>query len=506
MAVPELVVAPVAPEEVEADVLVLGVRAAEGGTAELLAGGAGSLPGVDPVALGVGGAAGDLARIPGGGSVRAATVALVGVGRTVDADALRAAAATAVRRLAGTAHVALALPVEADGALAAVLEGAALGAYAYTEYRERTKAAQKAPVARVTVVGAAADEAAVRRASVLAASVALVKDLVNAPPNDLPPAALAERAVRAAEEAGATSRVWDEAALAEGGFGGILGVGAGSVRPPRLVRVGWAPEGAATTVALVGKGITFDSGGLSLKPAASMVGMKYDMTGAATVLAAVVAAARLQLPIGVTAWLCIAENLPSGSAIRPNDVLRIRGGRTVEVLNTDAEGRLVLADGLVAAGEEHPDHILDVATLTGAIITALGTRYVGAMGDDDLVARTQAAAKRAGELVWPLPLPEELRTILNSDVADIANVKIGNTAGGALVAGQFLHDFVPEREDGTPVPWVHLDIAGAAENKGGAYGATGAGPTGVMVRTLVALLEDLAAGGAAPSPSPTGRE
>ena len=329
---------------------------------------------------------------------------------------------------------------------------------------------------------------------------------MNAPPNDLPPAALADRAVQEAAEAGATAQVWDVAALEEGGFGGILGVGQGSVRPPRLVRVGWAPEGATATVALVGKGITFDSGGLSLKPGSSMVGMKDDMTGAATVLAVVAAAARLALPIAVTAWLCIAENLPSGSAIRPNDVLRIRGGRTVEVLNTDAEGRLVLADGLVIAGEEHPDAILDVATLTGAIITALGTRYVGAMGDGALVARTQAAAKRAGELVWHLPLPEELRTVLNSDVADIANVKIGSSAGGALVAGQFLREFVPEREDGTPVPWVHLDIAGAAENKGAAYGATGSGPTGVMVRTLLALLEDLAADGVAPGRSAPGEE
>jgi leucyl aminopeptidase len=312
--------------------------------------------------------------------------------------------------------------------------------------------------------------------------------------------------VHAAEEAGATATVWDEVALAEGGFGGILGVGAGSTRPPRLVRVAWAPEGAAHTIALVGKGITFDSGGLSLKPAASMVGMKYDMTGAATVLAVATAAARLGLPVGVTAWLCIAENLPSGSAMRPNDVLRIRGGRTVEVLNTDAEGRLVLADGLVAAGEEHPDAVLDVATLTGAIITALGTRYTGAMGDGALVARTQAAARRAGELVWHLPLPDELRPLLQSDVADIANVKIGSTAGGALVAGWFLKEFVPERADGSPVPWVHLDIAGSAENKGGAYGATGSGPTGVMVRTLLALLEDVAAEGFAPGVPSPGRE
>ncbi|GAA2754298.1 leucyl aminopeptidase [Amnibacterium kyonggiense] len=504
MTAPELIVTSAPAAEVEADVLVVAVRSTESDGAAVL-GDVGA--GIDLGSIGFTGTVGDGVRLPAA-DASAGSLLLIGVGRTVDPDGLRAAAANAVRRLAGTPHVALALPVEDGTALAAVLEGAALGTYAYTDYRERTKAAQKAPVARVTVVApeSADADAAVRRATVLADAVALVKDLVNTPPNDQPPAVLADRAVEAAEAAGATSRVWDEAALAEDGFGGILGVGAGSVRPPRLVRVGWEPEGAEASVALVGKGITFDSGGLSLKPAASMVGMKYDMTGAATVLAVVAAAARLALPVRVVAWLCIAENLPSGSAVRPNDVLRIRGGRTVEVLNTDAEGRLVMADGLVVAGEEHPDLILDVATLTGAVITALGTRYTGAMGDGALVARTQAAAKRAGELLWHLPLPEELRTILNSDVADIANVKIGNTAGGALVAGQFLKEFVPEREDGSPVPWVHLDIAGSSENKGGAYGATGSGPTGVMVRTLLALLEDVAAEGVAPSRPAPGRE
>lgn len=501
MAVPPLAVVAAAPQEVEADVLVLAVRSSGDGPTLLGI----ELPDLDLGSIGVTGAAGDTARLPGVG-VAASSILLVGLGKSVDADALRVAAASAVRRLAGSDHVAVALPVDDAAALAAVLEGAALGAYAYTTYRERSLAAQKPPVARITVLGSDSADDAVHRATVLAEAVALVKDLVNAPPNDLPPAVLADRAVAEAEAAGATSRVWDETALAEGGFGGILGVGAGSVRPPRLVRVGWEPEGAVASVALVGKGITFDSGGLSLKPPSSMVGMKYDMTGAATVLAAVAAAARLALAVRVTAWLCIAENLPSGSAMRPNDVIRIRGGRTVEVLNTDAEGRLVLADGLVVAGEEHPDLIVDVATLTGAVITALGNRYVGAMGDGALVARTQRAAKRAGELLWHLPLPEELRTILASDVADIANVKIGNTAGGALVAGQFLREFVPEREDGSPVPWVHLDIAGAAENKGAAYGATGSGPTGVMVRTLLALLEDVAADGVGPGVSAPGEE
>jgi leucyl aminopeptidase len=217
--------------------------------------------------------------------------------------------------------------------------------------------------------------------------------------------------------------------------------------------------------------------------------MKYDMTGAATVWAVARAVAELALPVRVTAWLCIAENLPSGSAIRPNDVLTIRGGTTVEVLNTDAEGRLVLADGIVAASEEQPDAIIDVATLTGAAMVALGNRYTGVMGDDDLVASVIATATAAGEPFWQMPFPPELRPLLNSDVADLANVKIGNTAG------HFLREFVGTRgegEDATTIPWAHLDIAGPANNSGSAYGFTGAGPTGVSVRALVALAEGFA--------------
>ncbi|MDQ1529927.1 MAG: leucyl aminopeptidase [Microbacteriaceae bacterium] len=495
MPTPELALSAASPADVAADFLVLAVRGGDHPALALPPGvepASVGLDGVDLAALGVAASAGDLVRLPAPG-LPAGTLALVGLGSALDADALRNAAAVAVRRLAGVEHVALALPATDEAGTAAVLEGAALGAYAYTAFRAKTLAAQKAPVRRVTVLGAG-DETAVRRATVLAEAVALVKDLVNTPPNELPPAVLADRAVAAAEGTEVAVRVWDEQALADDGFGGIAGVGAGSARPPRLVRLAWAPEDAGSTVALVGKGITFDSGGLSLKPAQSMAGMKYDMTGAATALAVVLAAAALRLPVGVTAWLCLAENMPSGSAIRPNDVLRIRGGRTVEVLNTDAEGRLVLADGIVAASEEGPDAIIDIATLTGAILVSLGNRYVGAMGDGALVARTQEAARRAGELVWHLPLPEELRPLLNSDVADIANVKLGNTAGGALLAGTFLKEFVGETaEGGERIPWVHLDIAGAANNGGSAYGATGAGPTGVMVRTLVALLEDVAA-------------
>ncbi|HEV7623359.1 MAG TPA: M17 family peptidase N-terminal domain-containing protein, partial [Amnibacterium sp.] len=341
MPIPSLALTSDAPATLDADVLVLAVRGGEATTELAPPAGADArslgLDGLDLAGLGVTAGAGDLARLPAPSGIAARTVALVGLGASADADALRGAAASAVRRLAGVGHVALALPAGDEAAVAAVLEGAALGAYAFTAYRHTTLAKQKAPVGRITVVGTP-DDTAVERATALAASVALVKDLVNTPPNDLHPAELADRAVAAVEGTGIEVRVWDEAALAADGFGGILGVGAGSTRPPRLVRLAWAPAGAERTVALVGKGITFDSGGLSLKPGPSMVGMKYDMTGAATVLGVVLAAARLRLPVGVTAWLCVAENMPSGSAIRPNDVLRIRGGRTVEVLNTDAEG------------------------------------------------------------------------------------------------------------------------------------------------------------------------
>ena len=347
------------------------------------------------------------------------------------------------------------------------------------------------------MLGAASDvdtDALVARANAVAEAASLVKDLVNMPPLDLYPETFAERAIAAASDLPVTVTVWDEEKLAADGFGGILGVGQGSTRPPRLVKVTYAPEGAARHLALVGKGITFDSGGLSLKPATGMVGMKYDMTGAATVLAVALAAARLALPVRVTAWLCLAENMPSGSAIRPNDVLRIRGGRTVEVLNTDAEGRLVLADGLVAASEEQPDAIVDVATLTGAAMVALGTRYAAVMGSDALVDEVLTAAKETGELLWPMPLPGELRATINSDVADIANANPGNTAGGALLAGVFLQEFVGrtgEEDDAPRIPWAHLDIAGPAKSPAAPYGFTGKGPSAVSVRALIRLAETI---------------
>jgi leucyl aminopeptidase len=490
MTVPSLFVSAAPAVASDADVVILAARSGSDG-AELLA-----VPGYEWVpgalaAVGAKGTAEELTRLPGNGD-GPRMVAVVGTGGAADAGSLRLAVGSAVRQLAGVAAVAIAIPTDDAELAAGALEGAALGAYAYSEY----KSTSKAPAERITLHSDLDEESiGVDRVRAVAAAVARTKDLVNASPADLFPARLAEHAVEAASGAGVAAKVWDEEALAEGGFGGILGVGLGSSRGPRLVRLEYAPDGASVHLALVGKGITFDSGGLSLKPMASMVGMKTDMAGAAAVLSAVVALAELRVPIRVTGWLCLAENLPSGTAVRPNDVLRMHGGTTVEVLNTDAEGRLVLADGLVAASAEQPDAIIDVATLTGAQVVALGHRITGLMGDDDLVAGVRAAADAVGEATWPMPLPADLLPFLKSDVADLANTKLGMTVPGMLLAGVFLREFVGTRDGSDErIPWAHLDIAGPSNNSGAAWGYTGSGATGTAVRTLVRLGEDLAAG------------
>lgn len=488
MTVPELACSPAPAIESDAEVVLLAARPADSGV-QLLA-----PDGYDWVAplltaLGATGATDELTRIPARGA-GPAVVAVAGLGDRTDAAGLRLAAGSAVRQLAGVRSVAIGVPCDDAIAAEALLEGAALGAYAFTEYR----AEAKPPVAQVTL-HAEVDGVRLDRVRSVATAMARTKDLVNTPPADLSPERLAEVAVAAAEAAGLSSRVWDETALEADGFGGILAVGRGSSRGPRLVRLEYAPDGASVHLALVGKGITFDSGGLSLKPMASMVGMKSDMAGAAAVLSAMVALAELDVRVRVTGWLCLAENLPSGTAVRPNDVLRIHGGTTVEVLNTDAEGRLVMADGLAAASAEQPDAIVDVATLTGAQVVALGNRLSGLMGDDGLVARTRAAADAVDEAVWPMPLPGDLKSLLKSDVADLANTKLGVTVPGMLLAGVFLREFVGRKaESGDRIPWAHLDIAGPSFNTAGGFGFTGSGGTGAAVRTLVRLGEDLAAG------------
>jgi leucyl aminopeptidase len=292
----------------------------------------------------------------------------------------------------------------------------------------------------------------------------------------------------AGKEFGLKVEVLDEKALLKGGYGGIMGVGQGSATPPRLVRVAYTHAKATRSLAFVGKGITYDSGGISLKPPGHNETMKCDMSGAAAVFGAVVASAKLGLEVNVTGWLALAENMPGGGATRPGDVLRMYGGKTVEVLNTDAEGRLVLADALTRASEESPDAIVDVATLTGAMVLALGDGRFGIMANDDgFRSAVHAAALAEGEDSWPMPLPQALRKTFDSPTADIANM--GVRPGGGLVAGLFLREFV-----GEGITWAHLDIAGPAFNEGGPSGYTPKGGTGSAVRTLVALARRTAEG------------
>ena len=414
-------------------------------------------------------------------------LAVVSAGATPSAESVRDAVATAVRSLTGFATVSIGLAPGLEQFADAAAEGALLGGYRFDDYRTEKKPARAdALVLHAPSVG----DGALENARIVAEAVALVKDLVSVPAEWQSPAQLAQSAADAVASLPVQVEILDEKQLEEQGFGGIIGVGRGSDRPPRLVKLSYSPEGAGRHIALVGKGITFDTGGLSLKPAASMLGMKFDMAGSATVLAAIRAIAALALPVRVTAWMCIADNMPSGRATRPGDVLRMLDGQTVEVLNTDAEGRLVMADGLVAASRENPDVVFDVATLTGAIITALGKRHTGVMGDDAAVAEYLAASEQAGEPAWQLPLPEYMEELLESPIADMINSNMSDRSGGSMFAGLFLQRFVgrtSDAEDAPRIPWVHLDIAGSGEHTGSPYGFTEKGPTGATVRSLIAF-------------------
>jgi len=491
MTVSTLTTSTTTPAEIEGDVLVVGVRKTSSGP-ELTT----PVEGLADVlsAVGVTGARDELVRLPGT-AVRASGIALIGLGDTVDAESLRYAAGSAVRQLTGVDRVVIALPVTGTQEALAALEGAAIASYEFDAFRSTTASDSRRHAHDIVLAtDLPVDPATAERARIVATAVHTVRDLSNTPPQQMFPQALADKAVSLAEGTALEVTVLAEDELLAGGFGGILGVGQGSSRGPRLVKVEYRPEGATKHLALVGKGITYDTGGLSLKPAASMLGMKDDMTGAATVLAVTVAAAELALPVRLTAWLCVAENMPSGTAIRPDDVLTIKGGTTVEVTNTDAEGRLVMADGLVAASEEQPDAIVDVATLTGAQVVALGMRTVGVMGNDALASRVVELADSIGETFWRMPLPGELKARLASDVADLVNATPGNTAAGMLLAGVFLNEFVGKKDGAdTALPWVHLDIAGPSNNKAGGYGYTGKGSTGVSVRTLLELASDFSA-------------
>lgn len=390
------------------------------------------------------------------------------------------------RKLIDVQALELDLPVQGLAEAEALLEGIALGRYVYAGKGAKPK------LSKVTLITQLAmDKASFRRIDALASAVRTTRDLAAAPANELYPQSFAATASKKAEKLGLEIEIWDEKKLEKDGFGLIAAVGKGSVRPPRLVKITYSPKRAVKHLALVGKGITFDTGGLAVKPLTGMLGMKYDMSGAASVFAAIAAIAELKLPVKVSAYLCLAENMPSGSAMRPGDVYKARNGKTVEVTNPDAEGRLVLADGLSAASEEQPDLIVDVATLTGAARVALGVRYTGLMGSSAGIAAIKDAAVATGEMVWEMPLPKELRSYLDSPVADLQNSNVGKPFGGMLVGGWFISEFIGNRPDGSKLDWAHLDIAGPADNESAAYGYTPKGPTGVMVRTLVSLAEGM---------------
>jgi leucyl aminopeptidase len=501
-----------APATAAADAIVIGViqtpdgpRAAPGAAeiADALAIGNTDLAGL-LAALGGTGKPEEICKIPATGRVAAPLVVAVGLGAEdgLTAERLRRAAGVAVRDLMSTHSsfrpqdgerstegaiperrvISLALPAGSAEQAEAVALGALLGGYSFRRYRAT-------PAADIELVLYTAEDEAVDRARVLAEAMTLVRDLINTPPADLVPADLAEAATRVAEASGLSVQVLDENELTKQGYGGIMAVGMGSVHPPRLVRLEYTHPGAAKTIVFAGKGITFDSGGLSLKPSKSMETMKSDMGGAAAVLGALQAIAALRPSVNVVGYMSIAENMPGGGAQRPSDVITIYGGKTVEVLNTDAEGRLVLADALVRSGADGPDLVVDVATLTGAQTVALGNRTAGVMGSSDSVAAAiAAAAGRAGEAMWPMPMPEDLRKGLDSAVADIANVS-ADRGGGMLVAAHFLREFAPPG-----AAWAHLDIAGPGYNDGGPYGYTPKGGTGAAVRTLVQVAQDMASG------------
>ena len=443
--------------------------------------------------LGATGKADEVIKVPTMGRLAAGVVVAVGLGKpsnngTPSAEQVRRASGAAARALCGTDRAVTTLST-VD--LQAAVEGTVLGAYTFDAYKSDSGSS---PLAKVDLAspaeGAAKDHrATLKAASAIAEAVAATRDLINTPPNDLFPASFAERAAALAKDAGVTVEILDEKALRKAGYGGVLGVGTGSTRPPRVVRLSYRGTKPRKKVALVGKGITFDTGGISIKPAANMEEMSSDMSGAAAIIATTVLAAKLRYPLEIIATVPMAENMPSGTAYRPGDVLTMYGGKTVEVLNTDAEGRLILADAIVRAGEDDPDYLIETSTLTGAQIVSLGRRTPGIMGSEDFRDRVAEIAKATGEGGWAMPLPEELRADLDSKIADLANVT-GHRWGSMLAAGVFLSEFVP---DG--LPWVHIDIAGPSFNNGAPWGYTGKGGTGVPVRTIAAVLADIAENG-----------
>ncbi len=433
--------------------------------------------------------AGQTLAVPTGGALGAKAAVLVGLGKRDEQtlDDVRNAAAAIARRSSKVRTVATTLldavpELDRTATAQAIAEGFALGSYQYLPYKSDGKPTK---LKRVIVLGrgGAKVEAGLTRGSTVSDAVMWARDLVNTPSGEKSPAAFARAAKTLLTGKGVKVEVLDVAALKKAKLGGVLGVGQGSEQSPRMVKMTYSPAGAKGKVALVGKGVVFDSGGLSLKTASGMETMKTDMSGAAAVIGAMSVLQDLGVKTKVVAFTPMVENMPSGTAIRPGDVLKIRNGKTVEVLNTDAEGRLILADGLSLAAEEKPDAIIDLATLTGACVVALGEKIAGLMATNDSWGeQVRKAADNAGESVWPLPLPKEYNKLIESEIADLKNIGTGGY-GGALTAGLFLAAFVGE------VPWVHLDIAGPARAAKD-DGVMVRGGTGFGVRTLAQLLSD----------------
>ncbi len=429
-------------------------------------------------------------------SLPVGSVLAVGLGAPRDewpAEVIRRASGSAARALSGVGSI---ITLLSELNLTAAVEGLILGAYQMHEFRSEKTAPKEPALSAITALSTATGaKSQAARAVAIATAVATARDLVNTPPSHLHPDEFARRAKILGTGAGLAVEVLDEKALAKQGYGGIIGVGKGSANPPRLVRLTYRGDkarkssGKVPVVALIGKGITFDTGGISIKPAAQMHHMTSDMAGAAAVIATMVLIADRKLPINVIATVPMAENMPSATAQRPGDVLTQYGGVTVEVLNTDAEGRLILADAIVRACEDSPDYLIETSTLTGAQTVALGARIPGVMGSDEFRDRVAELSQAEGENGWPMPLPDELKDDLKSTVADLANISSQRFAG-MLVAGVFLREFVAEG-----VQWAHIDIAGPAYNTTAPWGYTPKGGTGVPVRTLFAACEDIAKNG-----------
>ena len=418
---------------------------------------------------------------------------LVGLGKreAVTAESVRRAAAEAVRRARELQVAALSigavddLPLDAAAVGQAFAEGLALGAYRYWKYRTGLTTEQTFAVESATVYtgdARAADlSAGVTAGQAIAGGVALARDLVNSPGYAMTPARMGEEAVALGERLGLKVTVLDKAQLTEQGFGGILAVGQGSSNDPCFIIMEHGAAGDGPTICLVGKGLTFDSGGLSIKPAEAMDTMKSDMGGAAAVFGAMQTAAELKLPLHVVGLVSSAENMPSGTAYRPGDVVTTLSGKTIEVLNTDAEGRIILSDALFYAQRYNPAAIIELSTLTGAIVIALGSHATGMMATDQALAdRVSQAGETSGERVWQLPLWPEYHEMIKSEIADIKN--IGGRAGGSITAGAFLAAFVGD------YPFVHLDIAGTAWADRPAKPYEAQGGTGVGVRLLAEFL------------------